>query len=189
MKVLLRIAFLMLSLLSVLHKSEAQELKIYNQSETKILDYNKSWYIVTKLGDDPECCNSRRMLGHLISESEDSIQLAVRQLQTRKTDSEKSYLSTIKYSKKNKFPVYTLSKGDIMNIEKKTSGFKEVLLGTGGLLFVTSLVTALHGFIVDGDDRKAVLLSSGIQFGASIALITIGTSKEKYKIADNAWQF
>ncbi len=168
----------------------AQQFELKKDGKVAQLDLKSDWYVVQKLGNDDECCNSRRFLGEIVNVTQDSVQLEAKQFETKRTDSEKSYLSKVKFNTKAEFPIYTISKSDIKNIQEKGSGLKKVFIGAGGILIFTSVATAIHALIVDDDDRKALLLSAGIQLGASIALISIGnTGKEKYRISEDAWQF
>ena len=169
---------------------EAQQFDLKMHSEVKTLDYNKDWFVVQRIGSEDECCNSRRLLGEIVEFSLDSMQLKVVQFETVRTDSEKSYHSKVKFNTKKEFPIYTIAKSDIKNIQEQKSKLKRVFNITGGVLLFTSVATAIHALIVDDDDRKALFLSSGIQLGASIALISFGSSKnKKYSIGENAWRF
>ncbi len=169
----------------------AQQFEIRNADQTKIeLDYNADWYVVQRLGIEDECCNSRRYLGNFVEVSKDSIQLRVKEFEARNVDGEKSYYSKIKFNTKKEYPVYTLAITDLKNLQEKESEWKTVSQITGVTLLLTSVATAIHALVVDGDDRKALFISSGIQLGTSITLISIGASKnEKYKLQSDAWQF
>lgn len=168
----------------------AQQFDLIKHGEIKTLDYDKDWYVVQNLGNEDECCNSRRLLGEIIKLSQDSMQLQVVEFNTQRNDSEKVYMSKVIFNTKQEFPIYTIAKSDIKYIQEKGSKLTKVLSMSGGVLLLTSVATAIHALIVEGDDRKALFLSAGIQLGASISLITIGKSKkEKYTIDENAWQF
>ena len=169
----------------------AQQFEIRNADQTKKkLDYNADWYVVQRLGIEDECCNSRRYLGNFVEVSKDSIQLRVKEFEARNVDGEKSYYSKIKFNTKKEYPVYTLAISDLKNLQEKESEWKTVSQITGVTLLLTSVATAIHALVVDGDDRKALFISSGIQLGTSITLISIGASKnEKYKLQSDAWQF
>lgn len=169
----------------------AQQFEIKNADQTKKkLDYNADWYVVQRLGIEDECCNSRRYLGNFVEVSKDSIQLRVKEFEARNVDGEKSYYSKIKFNTKKEYPVYTLAISDLKNLQEKESEWKTVSQITGVTLLLTSVATAIHALVVDGDDRKALFISSGIQLGTSITLISIGASKnEKYKLQSDAWQF
>lgn len=168
----------------------AQHFELYKQGEVQKLKLDKDWYLVQNLGNEEECCHSRRMLGRITKMSQDSVYMSVGQLQTRRTDSEKSYLSTIMYNTTQDLPIYAIAKSDVKNVQEERSTFKNVLEFTGGVLLFTSVVTALNALLVDNEDRKTLLIASGIQLGASLTLIGIGATKtNKYKIHENAWQF
>lgn len=169
---------------------EAQQFELTKHGEVKTLDYDSDWYVVQKLGNEDECCHSSRYFGKIAELTQDSMRLTVEQFETRKRDDDRSYLSKVKYNPQKEFPIYTIAKSDIKNIQEKGSRLKEVFVISGGILLVASVATAIHLLIVDGDDRKALLASAGIQLGTSILLISIGNSKkDKYIIHENVWQF
>ena len=91
----------------------AQQFELKSPKEVKLLDYSSDWYIVQKLGSENECCNSRRFLGELIGFSQDSIEMKVEQLETRRNDTDKSYHSIVKFNTKKEFPIYTLAKSRV----------------------------------------------------------------------------
>lgn len=166
----------------------AQQFELKNGDEVKTLDFNEDWYVVQRIGQEDECCNTRRYLGNIVKISEDSIQLSVKTFESMRADDEKSYYSEVKFNTKQEFPMYNLAKSDLKNIQQKQGAWKDVLGITGVALFFTSVGTAIHAFVVD--DRKALLISSAIQLGTSIALIGVGSAqKEKYKLQSDAWQF
>lgn len=169
---------------------EAQQFELNWDAKIKTLDYNSDWYIVQNMGSEDECCNSRRLLGEIIDMTQDTMYIKAAQLETRRTDGDKSYNSTVKFNTKKEFPIYAIVKSDIKNIQKKENGFQEAMVISGGILFVTSLATAINALLVDGDDRRALFISSGIQLGAAISFSIIGSSmKKKYIIHENAWHF
>ena len=169
---------------------EAQQFELTKHGEVKTLDYDSEWYVVQRLGSEDECCHSNRYFGRMVDLTQDSMQFTVEQIETRKRDDDKSYYSIVKFNTQNEFPIYAIAKSDIKNIQEKRSNLNKAFTVIGGVLLVTSAATALHGMIVDDDDRNALFLSAGIQLGTSIALISIGNiKKEKFIIHENAWQF
>lgn len=182
------VVFVIMALYSI--DINAQQLKIEKHGEVLFLNLDKDWYMVQRLGVEDECCNSRRYFGKINRISKDSIHLETRQFEGRSVDDEKSYYSKVKFNTKKEFPIYSIAKSDLKNIQPKGSKLKPVFMATGGVLLFTSVATAIHSLIVNKDDRNALLISAGIQIGASVALITLGKSKrEKYIIHENAWQF
>lgn len=190
MKIYMQIAIATMVLCFVSVTLNAQQFELIKQGKVKKLDYNTNWYVVHSLGNEDECCNSRRLLGKIVEMSEDSMHLQVTQLQTRRYDSEKSYNSTVLFKAKTDFPVYTIAKSDIKEIDKKGSKFSEGLKITAGLLMITSVATAVQGLVLGSDHRKALLVSAGIQLGTSIIFAVLGNSLDKeYKISKDAWHF
>lgn len=169
---------------------EAQEFVLRNGDNVELLDYNTDWYVVQRIGLDDECCNNRRYLGNFIAVAKDSIQLRVQEYESRRADDDKSYYANIKFNTQKELPVYTMAKADLLNIQEKEQNWKTVLGVTGVALLFTTVGTAIHGLIVDGDNRKALLISSTIQLATSITLISIAAPEnEKYKLKSDAWQF
>lgn len=189
MKFCMQVTIMVCLICFVSGNTNAQQFELMKHGEVKKLDFTSNWYIVQKLGNEDECCNSRRLFGHIIDLSSDSMEVQVKRLQTRRTDSEKSYSSNVKFNTKMDFPSYTIAKSDIMNMEEKKGKLNEVFSVSGGILLITTVATAISALLVDGDDRKALFLSAGIQLGASITLISIGRRKKKYIINENNWQF
>ena len=91
----------------------AQQFELRNADQTKKLDYNADWYIVQRIGIEEECCNSRRYLGNFVEVSKDSIQLIVKEFESRNVDDEKSYYSQVKFNTKKEYPVYTMAISDL----------------------------------------------------------------------------
>lgn len=168
----------------------AQQFELKSNDESKTFDYNSEWYVVQNIGKDVDCCNSRRYLGNFIDISEDTIRLSVKEMESRSVDDEKSYYSKVKFNRNIEFPIYSVAKSDLKIMYEKESRWKDVFGVTGAALLLTGAGTLVHAFIVDDDDRRALLISSGIQLATSITLISISVTKNnKYKIEEGAWSF
>jgi len=186
----MKIILIALSILIAMGSTSAQLIEINRHGELKTLELDKDWYIVQQMGEKDDCCNSRRYLGKIVDHTQDSLLIEVSHFKTMKNDGTNVYKSQVIFNTKQDFPIYTIAKADLKYLQEKESKLSKVLTVSGGILLFTSAATAIHALIVEGDDRKALLLSSGIQIGASLGLISLGNrKKEKYVIHENAWQF
>jgi len=169
--------------------AQAQGVKLYKQDKIRTLDDRKDYFVVSNIIDADKCCNSSRFLGKIVGVSVDSIQVSARQLETRRKEDDNGFYSKLSFNTKKELPIYSLAKNSITSFEKKPNKLKETLVVVGGILIFTSVATAIHAFVVDGDDRNALLISSGIQVGASLAFLITAAENPKYKIGDGAWNF
>ena len=174
------ILFLAVMICGNINLLNAQEFSLRKQDEIKTLDYYANWYIVQKMGDETECCNSRRYLGKIKSISNDSIEIEVSQLQTRRTDMDKSYLSTVKFSQLKEFPTYTIAKSDIKNIQEEKN-LTSIFNISGGILLFTSIATGIHGLIVN---KESILKEQDLESISSYDLVIIHTPHTSFSKID-----
>lgn len=174
-----------------------QELKISNGEEEKILNTNGVYEIVIGNGDisaNDEFCNCSTLTGKIVSFTKDSLRLDLTHVYSYQLVDKVAFQNS--FVAKNNTITSTIAKSDIQRMKyfksAKNKNRKEgVLLGLGGVLLTTGVITAANTFLVsDKSSKKNLWISSGIQFSIGATLLSFtGTRKYNFKEKEKPWKF
>lgn len=174
----------------------SQYLKISDSTKVKLL--NTKSFFETVLAENKKiegnnCCDYQVFKGNIISVNNDSINMKLTEVNVKK------HIDITQFDYELLFPVSSNEKKlaikDIYYINyfksEKSFNRKNNFIGIGGLLLLTGTVTALNNFFVkDKTNKRALLLSGGIQFGVGIVFLSFTGSKRYYlKNEKETWHF
>lgn len=173
----------------------AQSLTITNGIKEKTFAPDGFYEIILGEGPNREnlnCCESTQLIGRLSALSRDSLHMDLTKYTHRK------FLDDFKIEDQifsvDKTNAGSFANSDIYSIKffksEKSRKRKENLLGIGGLLFFSGILTSANYFFVsDSDSKKTILKSGALQFGIGITLISMRKTKEyKFKGEDGVWR-
>lgn len=188
--------FTLIFLFSINVISLAQYLKISDSTKVKLLNTKSVFEAViseSKKIKGKNCCDYQVFKGNIISVNNDSINMKLTEVNIKK------HIDITQFDYELLFPVSSNEKKlaikDIyyINYFKSEKSFKRrTNFGViGGLLLFTGTVTALNNFFVkDKPNKRALLLSGGIQIGTGIIFLSTSGSKRYYlKHKQKNWHF
>jgi hypothetical protein len=188
--------FLLLILGCIKISSFGQVIKISDGTKVKSINSNSFLEaIIAERGkiNGKNCCDYEVFKGTIKSANKDSLTLKLTEINVKK------HIDNTLFKYELLFPrsatEKTLAIKDILYIDKykseKSSRRDKITRGIGGLLLFTGSVTALNNFFVkEKSNKKALLISGGIQFGAGITLLALKGPKRYYlKHNIETWHF
>lgn len=143
------------------------------------------------MSDDKKCCDHVSFEGYFTSLLKDSLRfnfsksIAYRQLQNEKSEFNPLYL--------NDYSNIAIAKKDIVRIteysSKKNMKARKNLVGIGGLIIFTGIVTSLNALIFAGNKKNDMLIAGGVQLGTGIVLVKSSIKrKRQFTLYDDPWR-
>lgn len=185
-KYFMKNVFLLLILICIKISSFGQVLKISDGTKVKSINSNAVLdAIIAERGkiNGKNCCDYEVFKGTIKSANKDSLTLKLTEINVKK------HIDNTLFKYELLFPrsatKKTLAFKDIYYIDRYKSEKSVKRINTfrtiGGLLLFTGTVTALNNFFVkEKSNKKALLISGGIQFGAGITLFSLNRPKRYY---------
>lgn len=181
-----RLLFLCLLVFPLL--CDAQSLSLKNGDEVKIFPADTYYDLVFGAEDKP-CCVTN-VSGTITRILKDSIVILANVFEVKSNDINflLENVDDIAHPKLS----YTLPKDELYSLRgyksNKKKKTRQNLQIWGGILLTTGLITLANSYDIDDTSfREGVLLSGGIQVGASILIFAL-SSKKKYLVRDG-WRF
>jgi len=168
---------------------QGQGLKIHNSKSETII--SKSQPLEVGVGLD-DCCSSLIFNGRFVSESKDSIKFnfTTSELKQKLEDSSnnfnKNYLNNSSYKTIAKNNIYYINNYKSEKSKKRRGRIRDL----GAIVMLAGLGTGISALILANEDRKTLLLASGIQVVTGLAIGVSAVKKEKYfKEKKDLWLF
>lgn len=189
-------ALLFLMMVNFLH---GQELVLTNGEQTKKFNFKEHFELKVRphqISGDQNCCGYIVLNGQIEAVTKDSLLINVESFESHikvdAIDFGKTMASVGPPARSVNVPV-----DQIFSIKRyksaKAKKRKRNLVAFGGIFLLTGITTAAHYFVVpDNKSSNRILVSSGIQLGASFLLFSLSAGSKEYKLKNTSpsgWWF